>query len=138
LKMLHGWYAHPIPYKMTIKDFFDKLIIGEISPECNISIDPSETIDHIELSQMLDAGATTIQASLHCEIIESTKAFGLNTHYYLKTSDIVTSHLVPLNNKQVLYNDIIEWIHQNGRGWSSIEDADSQGKKFVSCLCEAI
>ncbi|CAG8846861.1 20332_t:CDS:1, partial [Gigaspora margarita] len=36
-KTLHSWYAHPIPYEMTIKEFFDKLVMGEISPECNIS-----------------------------------------------------------------------------------------------------
>ncbi|CAG8822330.1 31472_t:CDS:1, partial [Racocetra persica] len=47
----------------------------KISPECDISISYSETIDCIELSQTLGAGATTIQASPHCEIMESTKAF---------------------------------------------------------------
>ncbi|CAG8806570.1 18961_t:CDS:1, partial [Racocetra persica] len=155
LKMLHSWYAYPILYKMTIKEFFDKLIIGEISSEYDISISFSETIDRIELSQTLGAGATTIQASSHCEIIESTKAFGLNIHYRLKTSDIIIFHLVlcqnaleiliqtqkknfllsplqykRLNNKQVLYNDIIEWICQNGEEWSSIENANAQGKKF--------
>ncbi|CAG8731497.1 25982_t:CDS:1 [Racocetra persica] len=132
-KTLHSWYAYPILYKMTIKEFFDKLIMGKISPECNISVNLFEMIDHIELSQMLEAGTTTIQASSYCEIIESTKAFGLNIHYYLKTSNIITSHLVlcqnvleiliqtqkkkflpsslkyeKLNKKQVLYNDIIE------------------------------
>ncbi|CAG8670122.1 1516_t:CDS:2, partial [Gigaspora rosea] len=43
-----------------------------------------------------------------------------------------------LNRKQTLYNDIIEWICQNGRGWSSVEDANTQGKRFVNCLCETI
>ncbi|CAG8540203.1 25712_t:CDS:2 [Gigaspora rosea] len=137
-KTLHGWYAHPIPYEMSIKEFFDKLIIGEISPDCDISVSPFKTIDHIELSQTLVAGATTIQASPHCQIIESTKAFGLNIHYCLNTSDMITSHLAPLNNKQVLYNDIIEWIRQNGGGWSSIENANAQGKRFISCLGDII
>ncbi|CAG8547306.1 20451_t:CDS:2 [Gigaspora rosea] len=85
-KTLHGWYIHPIPYEMSIKDFFDKLVTSEISPECNISINSLEIIDRIELSQTL--GATAIQ----------------------------TSH----------------------RGWSSAEYANTQGKKFVSCLSEAI
>ncbi|RIB00045.1 hypothetical protein C2G38_2235866 [Gigaspora rosea] len=58
---------------MSIKEFFDKLIIGEISPDCDISVGPFKTIDHIELSQTLVAGTTTIQASPHCQIIESTK-----------------------------------------------------------------
>ncbi|CAG8663200.1 20708_t:CDS:1 [Racocetra persica] len=97
-KMLHSWYAHPILYEMTIKEFFDKLIIGEISPECDISVSFSERIDRTELSQTLDAGATTIQASPHCEIMESTKAFGLNIHYCLKTSNIIISHLAPCQN----------------------------------------
>ncbi|RIB03172.1 hypothetical protein C2G38_2225862 [Gigaspora rosea] len=161
--MLHGWYAHPIPYEMSIKEFFDKLIIGEISPDYDISVSPFETIDRIELSQTLVAGATTIQASPYCQIIESTKAFGLNIHYRLNISDMITSHLAPcqnalkilmqtqkkiflpsplqykrLNNKQVLYNDIIEWIRQNGGVWSSIENANTQGKRFVSCSCDII
>ncbi|CAG8807175.1 18938_t:CDS:1 [Gigaspora margarita] len=125
---------------MSIKEFFNKLIIDEISPDCNISINSFKTIDYIELSQTIVSGATTIQASSHCQIIESTKVFGLNIYYHLNISDIITFHLVPcqnalkilmqtqkkillsllqykkLDNKQVLYNDIIEWIHQNGRG----------------------
>ncbi|CAG8529704.1 35266_t:CDS:1 [Racocetra persica] len=104
-KTYHGWYAHPILYEITIKEFFDKLIIGEISPGCDIFVSFSETIDHIELSQMLDAGATTIQASPHCEIIESTKAFGLNIHYHLKTSDIIISYLA-------LYQNALEILMQ--------------------------
>ncbi|CAG8836531.1 16765_t:CDS:1, partial [Racocetra persica] len=72
-KTLHGWYAYPILYKMTIKEFFDKLIISKISPEYNISVNPFEIIDCIELSQMLEAGTTTIQTSPYCKIIELTK-----------------------------------------------------------------
>ncbi|CAG8642760.1 37483_t:CDS:2 [Gigaspora margarita] len=107
-KTLHGWYAHPIPYEMSIKEFFDKLIIDEISPDCDIFVSPFETIDCIELSQMLVAGTTTIQASSHCQIIKSTKAFGLNIHYRLNTK------------------------------WSLIESANAQEKRFVSCLCDII
>jgi len=88
-KTLHGWYIHPIPYEMSIKDFFDKLVTSEISPECNISINSLEIIDRIELSQTL--GATAIQTSHSCGIIELTKTFGVNIHYILKPNDNITS-----------------------------------------------
>ncbi|CAG8851225.1 2507_t:CDS:1, partial [Gigaspora margarita] len=81
---------------MSIKEFFDKLITGEISPECNIPISPFEIIERIELSQAL--GTTAIQASPNCEIIESTKTFGVNIHYYLQHSTIITSHSAPRQN----------------------------------------
>jgi hypothetical protein len=28
-RTLHGWYIHPIPYDMTLKDFFEKLVAKE-------------------------------------------------------------------------------------------------------------
>ena len=88
-KTLHGWYIHPIPYEISIKDFFDKLVTSEISPECNIFINSLEIIDRIELSQRL--GATAIQTSHSCGIIELTKTFGVNIHYILKPNDNITS-----------------------------------------------
>ncbi|CAG8784333.1 35946_t:CDS:1, partial [Racocetra persica] len=66
-------YIYPIPYKISIKEFFDKLVIDKISPECDISISSFEIIERIELSQIL--GRTAIQASPHCKIIESIKTF---------------------------------------------------------------
>ncbi|CAG8843286.1 10627_t:CDS:1, partial [Gigaspora margarita] len=161
-RTLHGWYIHPIPYEMSIKEFFYKLVIDEISLECNIPISPFEIIKRVELSQAL--GTTAFQASSNCKIIESTKTFGVNIYYHLKHSDIITSHSAPfqnafellmqsqkgqkflptvlkfkqLNRKQTLYNDIIEWICQNGGGWSLAEDANAQRKRFVNCLCKAI
>src|SRR5439155_1207267 len=50
-KVLHGWYIHPIPYEMTVKDFFVKLITKEISPESDIAIEVSEVIERVELSE---------------------------------------------------------------------------------------
>ncbi|CAG8836706.1 15282_t:CDS:1, partial [Gigaspora margarita] len=123
---------------------------------------PFEIIEHIELSQAL--GTTAILASSNCKIIELTKIFGVNIYYHLKHSNIITSYSAQcqnafellmqsqkgqkylptvlkfkqLNRKQTLYNDIIEWICQNSRGWSSVEDANAQEKRFVNCLCEVI
>jgi len=51
LKVLYGWYIHPIPYEMMIEDFFIKLITKELSPECNIIILSSEIIERIEISE---------------------------------------------------------------------------------------
>jgi hypothetical protein len=57
-KVLHGWYVHPIPYEMTVKDFLVKLITKEISPESSISIEVSEVIERIELSETPASNAT--------------------------------------------------------------------------------
>ncbi|CAG8682419.1 14011_t:CDS:2, partial [Gigaspora rosea] len=91
-KTLHGWYIHSIPYEMSIKKFFEKLIIGEISPESNINIDSFETIESVELSQSI--GSIAIRASFDCEIIKITKTIGINIHYHLKSNNPTTSHLV--------------------------------------------
>ena len=37
-KILHRWYVHPIPYEMTIKEFFYKLINDEISPNTIVKV----------------------------------------------------------------------------------------------------
>ena len=78
-KTLHGWYIHPIPYEMTIKDFFAKLVNKEISPECNIVITNSETIEYVELSKT--PVSVTIRVSLDCNIIELTKSVGIHMYY---------------------------------------------------------
>jgi hypothetical protein len=52
-KTLHGWYIHPIPGEMSLKDFFTKLINKELSPECNIDVVSSEEIERVEISKTL-------------------------------------------------------------------------------------
>jgi len=91
-KILHGWYIHPIPYEMTIKDFFEKLITRELTPESNIVIANSEIIDHVEISET--PTAITTQVSLNCSIMELTISIGKNIHYRLKTDDIIPN-LIP-------------------------------------------
>ncbi|CAG8815193.1 17599_t:CDS:2, partial [Racocetra persica] len=95
-KTFHGWYIYPLPYEMSIKEFFDKLIIEEISPEYNINIDPFEIIESIELSQSVNT--TTIQAGFDCEIIKVTKIFGVNIYYHLKSNNSTTSHSISSSN----------------------------------------
>ena len=43
-RILHGWYIHPIPYEMSLKDFFIKLVTKELSPECKIAVTSSKVI----------------------------------------------------------------------------------------------
>ncbi|PKB93258.1 hypothetical protein RhiirA5_441859 [Rhizophagus irregularis] len=158
-RVLHGWYIHPLPYEMSLKDFFMKLVNKEISPECNIAVTSSKEIERIELSEALAASAT--QASLNCNIIELTKGVGIYIHYRLKT-DITTATpasqngfailmqnarksklYLPTfpqsgNRKQTLRNDLVDWIHNNGGGWSTQSYANTQGKEFIVSLTEAI
>ncbi|RIB03305.1 hypothetical protein C2G38_2049373 [Gigaspora rosea] len=97
-RTLHDWYIHPIPYEMSIKKFFDKLVT-----------EPCQNAFEL--------------------LMQSQKG-----QKYLPT----VLKFKQLNRKQTLYNDIIEWICQNGGEWSSVEDANAQGKRFVNCLYEAI
>src|SRR2546423_7399459 len=96
-RILHGWYIHPIPYEMTIKDFFVKLITGELSPECSIAVTSSEIIERVELSETPVSVVT--QVSINCGIIELTTNVGINIHYRLKTDvNIIISTLAPENS----------------------------------------
>jgi hypothetical protein len=161
-RILHGWYIHPIPYEMSIKDFFTKLINKELSPECNIDITSSEEIERVELSET--PTAVTTQVSFNCNIIELTRSVGIHIHYRLKTDDHTAStsalpnsftilmqnacksqlylpefsQLGKINRKQALRNDLVNWIHRNGGGWSSQSYANTQGKEFIVSLTEMI
>jgi hypothetical protein len=79
-KILHRWYIHLIPYEMTIKNFFDKLVTGKLSPECSIAVTSSEVLERVELNGTLPVVAV-IQVSLNCSIIELTKSLGINIYY---------------------------------------------------------
>ncbi|CAG8830873.1 24144_t:CDS:2, partial [Racocetra persica] len=57
-KTIHRWYIHPIPYEMTIKDFFVKLTTGALSFEYNIDTINPETIERVEISEIQDATTT--------------------------------------------------------------------------------
>src|SRR3954453_22491267 len=96
-RVLHGRYIHPIPYEMTIKDFFVKLVLTkELSPECGINIAASEVIERVELSETLVSAAT--QVSPDCGIIELTSSIGVHIHYQLKNDTRIVSDLVSQRN----------------------------------------
>ena len=95
-RVLHGWYIHPIPYEMTIKDFFVKLITKELSPECGIIIEVSEIIERVELSET--PASTATQVSSDCGIIELTSSIGVHIHYRLKNDTSMTPDLIPQRN----------------------------------------
>jgi hypothetical protein len=160
-KILHGWYIHPIPYEMTINDFFVKLITKELSPECNISVTSSEVIEHVELNET--PVSVACQVSLNCNIIELTKCLGIHIHYRLKI--VNDTNLVPqqngftilmqnvhrtqlylptflqpnkTNRKITLRDDLVDWINHHGGGWSTQSYANIQGKQFIINLTEMI
>jgi hypothetical protein len=135
-RVLHGWYIHPIPYEMTIKEFFVKLVLTkELSPECGIDIAASEVIERVELSETPVLTAT--QVSPDCGIIALTSSRGVHIHYRLKNDTRTIPDLVPqrnsfmimmqnayrtqlylpnfsqsgkANRKQTLRCDLVDWI----------------------------
>jgi hypothetical protein len=162
-QILHGWYIHPIPYEMTIKDFFVKLVTKELSPECNIAVTSSEVVERVELSETPVSVAT--QVSLNCDIIELTKNVGIHIHYRLKIDNDAISDIVPqqdsftilmqnarrtqlhlpafsqldrANRKLTLRGDLVDWIHRHNGGWSTQSYANTQGKQFIISLTETI
>jgi hypothetical protein len=78
-RIIHRWYIHPIPYEMSIKDFFIKLVNKELSSECNIAMTSFEEIERVKLSKTPTAIVT--QVSLNCNIIELTRSVGIHIHY---------------------------------------------------------
>ncbi len=162
-RVLHGWYIHPIPYEMTIKDFFVKLITKELSPECGIIIEVSEIIERVELSET--PASTATQVSSDCGIIELTSSIGVHIHYQLKNDTSMTPDLIPqrnsfmimmqnarrtqlylptfsqsgkANRKQILRSDLVDWIRLHNGGWSTQSLANTQGKQFIVSLVETI
>src|SRR2546423_15647517 len=99
-RILYGWYIHPIPYEMIIKDFFIKLITKELSPECGITMEISEVIERVELSKTLTSTAT--QVSPDCSIIELTSSIGVHIHYRLKNDISITPNMIPQRNSFVI------------------------------------
>ena len=85
---------------MTIKDFFEKLIIRELFPESNIVITNSEIIDRVEISKT--STAITTQVSLNCDNMELTTNIGKNIHYRLKTDDIISNLVSQRNSLMIL------------------------------------
>jgi hypothetical protein len=43
-----------------------------------------------------------------------------------------------INRKQILRNDLIDWINSHGKGWSIQSYANTQGKEFIVSLTETI
>lgn len=43
-----------------------------------------------------------------------------------------------INHKQILCNDLVNWIQNHGGGWSTESYADMQEKEFIISLSETI
>jgi hypothetical protein len=98
-QILHGWYIHPIPYEMSVKDIFIKLITKEISSECNVAVTSSDKIERVEISEMPATVAT--QVNLNCGIIELTTSVEIRVYYLLKSDDTISITLVPQWNSLI-------------------------------------
>ncbi|CAB4425840.1 unnamed protein product [Rhizophagus irregularis] len=133
--------------------FFEKLITKEISPECGITIEVSEVIERVELSET--SASTATKVSPDCNIIELTSSMGVHIHYRLKNDTTATPDLIPqrncfmimmqnahrtqmhlptfahsvkANRKQTLRSDLVDWIRLHNGGWSTQSLANTQGK----------
>ncbi|CAG8575388.1 9977_t:CDS:2, partial [Racocetra persica] len=98
---------------MTIEDFFEKLVYGEISSDFSFDLSSLEKIKRIEISQTPTSAA--IQASQDCNIIELLNIFGTNVYFYLDEIDFT-----------------VDITQQNK------EYANSEGKEFITSLTETI
>ncbi|CAG8806607.1 44727_t:CDS:2, partial [Gigaspora margarita] len=155
-KTLYRWYIHPVLCEITIQEFYDKIIKEQTTKKFSVKVDSSE-IEFVEINKSQNAVAT--KANLNCNIIELINSFGINIHYYLKSNQTLppSSFLNGLsiimknvqqdqlylpvfsqpskpNQKQILQQDIINWIKNNGSGWSSLSFANSNRKKFVDLM----
>ncbi|CAG8559972.1 3797_t:CDS:2 [Gigaspora margarita] len=133
-KTLYRWYIYPIPYEMTLREFFYK-IIDKIPYNALIDV---EQIKKIELSKLINSSTNTLQASPDCNIIELMNEFRRNVHYCLSTNE-----LQPHNSHNAL--DIIMQSAQNRQlyasifnGWSTQILADNKGKQFIIALSDAL
>jgi hypothetical protein len=56
----------------------------------------------------------------------------------VQISIIFTNIFTIRNYKQTLYNDLVDWIHNHGEGWSSQLYTNTQEKEFIISLTETI
>ncbi|CAG8856507.1 8279_t:CDS:1, partial [Gigaspora margarita] len=136
-KILYGWFIHPIPYEMSVKEFFQKL-----TEEISVPNLDFEQVKSIEISKSANSTEATPTSS-DCNIIELTNIFGTNIHYRLKEQiifhnyqnglDILMqtarqnnklyipnfAHPEKPNRKQLLRLDIVNWIKSHNSGWST-------------------
>ncbi|GBB97526.1 hypothetical protein RclHR1_00300005 [Rhizophagus clarus] len=140
-QVLHGWYIHPIPYEMTIKEFFVKLVLTkELSPECGINIAASEVIERVELSETPVSTATQISSEMIPDLVPQRNSFMImmqNAHRTQLYLPIFSQSGKP-NRKQTLRGDLVNWVHLHNGGWSTQSLADTQGKQFIVSLVETI
>ncbi|CAG8457754.1 24796_t:CDS:2 [Gigaspora rosea] len=158
-------YIHPIPYEMTLNEFFYKLVNREISPDISVDVSYFEQIKRIDLSKSTNPPMETTQTSPDCEIIELTSEFGKNIHYHLHSNEMRYSNLDKYKNgfdiimqtsqskqlyvpnfshspnsncKQLLRLDIVKLIQNHQSGWSTQASANDEGKQFIISLSEAL
>ncbi|UZO06125.1 uncharacterized protein OCT59_026456 [Rhizophagus irregularis] len=112
---------------MSLKDFFMKLVNKEISSECNIAVTSSKEIKRIELSEALAASATTATPA-------SQNGFAILMQNARKSKLYLLTFPQSGNRKQTLRNDFVDWIHNNGGGWSTQSIANTQGKEFIMLM----
>ncbi|CAG8773665.1 38873_t:CDS:1, partial [Gigaspora margarita] len=133
----------------------------QITEEFNVKINFSNIVEYVEISKSPNTIVT--KTNLNYNIIELINNFRINIHYYLKSNQ--SSPLLSFQNglsiimkntqrdqlyllvflqpfkpnwKQVLQQDIINWIKDNGGSWSSLSFANSEGKKFIINLTKVI
>ncbi|CAG8805086.1 9136_t:CDS:1, partial [Gigaspora margarita] len=81
-KTLYDWHIYLIPYEMTLRDIFEKLVYGEILSGSSFNLNIFEKVKRVEISQT--PTSTTIQASQDCNISELVNTFGSNIYFYLE------------------------------------------------------
>jgi len=160
-KEILNWQIHPVNENPSLNEFFHLLATGQISPEVFIDKDYHNFILKAKVGSSLKGEFVSI--NIHCKLNEILQSFGnfvlfelqLPEDYQLPIQgkknafNVLVSNSIQLflpsfkspkkpTKKDLLRNDIVTWIKNNGGGWKGKLAAESIGKSFINDLLNAI
>ncbi|CAB4431161.1 unnamed protein product [Rhizophagus irregularis] len=160
-KKLLKWQIHPVIGNPSLCEFFHSLAIGQVSPEVFINKDYHEFLLKTKVGDSVKG--EFFDVNIQCKFNEIAQNFG---NFFLFELQIPEDYQLPLqkeknvfeilisnstqlslpsfklskklNRKDLLRQDMVEWIKKNGGGWKGKIAAESIGRSFVNDLLNAI
>jgi hypothetical protein len=161
-KELLNWQIHPVVGNPSLYEFFHLLATGKISPEVFIDRNYHDFPLKAKIGSSLKD--EFVNVNIQCELSEILQSFGNFVLFELQIPEdynhapiqeeknafkvlisssaqlVLPSFQLPKkpNKKDLLRQDLIEWIKDNGGGWNGRLAAESTGKFFINDLLNAI
>ena len=160
-KEILNWQIHPVSDNPSLYEFFRLLSIGEILPEVFINKNYHDFLLKAKVGNSLKD--EFVNVNIQCELNEILQKFGSFVLFELQIPEdyqlpiqkeknafrVLISNSTQLalpffqlpkkpNKKDLLCQDLITWIKNNGGGWKGRPAADSIRKSFINDLLNSM